>query len=93
MIQKLEGLNSKVESYRIRQISLIILDTLIVLLSSVISIKLTETYFQIPILIYVAINILSFYKFNCYSSLWSCGGEKEITNIFMAGSNRTNSRI
>ena len=86
MIQKVEGLNSKVESYRIRQISLIILDTLIVLLSSLISIKLTETYFQIPILIYIVINILSFYKFNCYSSLWSYGGEKEITNIFMAGS-------
>ena len=74
------------ESYRLRQVLLIILDISIILVSSFISVKLIEMDFQLNILVYVIINILFFYKFNCYSSLWSSGGEKELTNIFVAGS-------
>lgn len=87
MVQKIEKFNNKGEPYKVRQISLIIIDVLIVLLSFIISDKLTKSNVQMPISIYVyiAINIFSLYRFNCYSSLWSSGGEKEITNIFMAG--------
>ena len=85
MIQQLEKFNnSNIKSYRIRQVSLIMLDVLIILLSSVISMKLIEVNFKIPILIYVLINIMFFYKFNCYNSLWSYDGEKEMTSIFIA---------
>ena len=85
IVQRIEKLNSKIESYRLRQALLILWDTLIVMIAALLSIKLTNIDFQIPILIYVAVNIISFYAFNCYSSLWSYGGEKEITNIFVAG--------
>ena len=85
-VQNLDKKNSKIEPYRTRQIGLILLDTLIVLLSSIISIKLVGIDAEVNTLIYVGINILFLYRFNCYSSLWSSGGEKEITNIFMAGS-------
>ena len=85
-VQNLDKKNSKIEPYRTRQIGLILLDTLIVLLSSMISIKLVGIDAEVNTLIYVGINILFLYRFNCYSSLWSSGGEKEITNIFMAGS-------
>ena len=85
MMQQLEKFNnSNIKSYRIRQVSLIMLDVLIILLSSVISMKLIEVNFKIPILIYVLINIMFFYKFNCYNSLWSYDGEKEMTSIFIA---------
>ena len=85
-VQNLDKKNSRIEPYRTRQIGLILLDTLIVLLSSIISIKLVGIDAEVNTLIYVGINILFLYRFNCYSSLWSSGGEKEITNIFMAGS-------
>ena len=85
MMQQLEKFNnSNIKSYRIRQVSLIMLDVLIILLSSVVSMKLIEVNFKIPILIYVLINIMLFYKFNCYNSLWSYDGEKEMTSIFIA---------
>ncbi|MEG1410471.1 MAG: nucleoside-diphosphate sugar epimerase/dehydratase [Terrisporobacter sp.] len=87
IVQKIEKFNNKGEPYKVRQISLIIIDVLIVLLSFIISDKLTKSNVQMPIsiYIYIAINIFSLYRFNCYSSLWSSEGEKEITNIFMAG--------
>ena len=85
-VQNLDKKNSKIEPYRTRQIGLILLDTLIILLSSIVSIKLVGIDAEVNTLIYVGINILFLYRFNCYSSLWSSGGEKEITNIFMAGS-------
>ena len=84
--EKMKNLNNKLETYRLRQISLILVDTLIILLSSFISIKLTDVNTQINILVYLTINIFILYRFNCYNSLWSTGGEKEITNIFVAGS-------
>ena len=85
-VQNLDKKNSRIEPYRTRQIGLILLDTLIILLSSIVSIKLVGIDAEVNTLIYVGINILFLYRFNCYSSLWSSGGEKEITNIFMAGS-------
>lgn len=86
IVEKIEELNNKMETYRSRQILLIVLDVLIVLISSLVSIKLTEIEFEMTILIYVVINILFYYKLNCYNSLWSSGGEKELTNVFFAGS-------
>lgn len=85
MIQKVEELNNKIDSYRLRQGFLITWDILIVMVASLLSINLINESFQIPVLVYVVVNIFSFYIFNCYSSLWSYGGEKEITNIFASG--------
>ena len=46
MMQQLEKFNnSNIKSYRIRQVSLIMLDVLIILLSSVVSMKLIEVNF------------------------------------------------
>ena len=35
-------------------------------------------------MVYAAINELCLLKFRCYDSLWKCGGEKEVANIFLA---------
>ena len=88
IINKIYDLNEKLDAYRTRQIMLIILDTLIVSLSSIISMNLNDVKLSnvifIPILIYTLSSLILFYKLGCYSSLWSLGGEKEVANIFIA---------
>ena len=87
IFKDIEKQNDKLDPYRVRQILLVMIDILMVIISYLISIKLSDISIDsvIPLGIYVICNELSLYRFNCYNSLWSLGGEREISNIILSG--------
>lgn len=88
LIKKIDDISRDADKCKMRQIILSCSDFIICMLSFVITMYLLDmtidTYKLIPILVYAAINELCLLKFRCYDSLWKCGGEKEVANIFLA---------
>lgn len=84
-------LKKVINSYKVRQISLWILDMCGVLISILVAIILTLNYqntdinIVIPLLIiYMIIHTISFNIFKCYCSLWRYAGEEEMVSILLA---------
>lgn len=86
ILKEIEKQNAKLDSYRIRQTLLVIIDILTVIVSFSISIRLSDmkNVSIIPIVVYVVSNVVALYQFRCYSSLWFLGGEEEVSNILIA---------
>ena len=72
--------------YRVRQCILVTVDAVSILITFLLSLKLTgcELDFSMSnylpsIIVYLVVHILIFMKFGCYSSLWRYAGDEELT--------------
>lgn len=78
--------SSILDSYRMRQCILIIVDICIVIIAFFISAWTTEQYLVqdkiiLPLITYIILNILSLVLFKGYTSLWRDSGDIEIINL------------
>ncbi|MGL6107375.1 polysaccharide biosynthesis protein [Romboutsia sp.] len=84
-------LEKVLSSYKVRQITLWIIDMCSVLISILIAQKLTglleiepTSSIILAVVTYLALHTLSFTIFKCYSSLWRYAGEEEMVSIVVA---------
>ncbi|WP_455544254.1 polysaccharide biosynthesis protein [Intestinibacter sp.] len=88
IMKRIENISKDADKCRMRQIILSCVDTIVCMFSFVISLHLLgfkiTTFSLVPMIIYTAINEICLLKFRCYDSLWKCGGEREVANIFAA---------
>lgn len=77
--------------YRVRQCILVTVDAVSILITFLLSLKLTgcELDFSVSnylpsIIVYLVVHILIFMKFGCYSSLWRYAGDEELISIVVA---------
>lgn len=88
LMQKIDEMSKNPDKSKIRQIILSAMDFIICVLSCIVTMFLLRmkitTLSILSILIYSVINEVCIFKFKCYDSLWKCGGEKEVANIFTA---------
>lgn len=88
LMQKIDEMSKNPDKSKMRQIILSAMDFIICVLSCIVTMFLLRmkitTLSILSILIYSVINEVCIFKFKCYDSLWKCGGEKEVANIFMA---------
>lgn len=77
-----------IDKCKVRQAILLAMDCIVCIISFVITMYLLDfkitTFSLLPMFIYTAINVGFLLYFRCYDSLWKCGGEKEVSNIFLA---------
>ena len=78
-------------TYRVRQCILVTVDAVSILVTFLLSLKLTEyeldfsvSNYLPSIIVYLVIHILTFMKFGCYSSLWRYAGDEELISIVVA---------
>ncbi|MDO5011044.1 MAG: polysaccharide biosynthesis protein, partial [Intestinibacter bartlettii] len=88
LMQKIDEMSKNPDKSKMRQVILAAMDFIICIFSCIITMyllrmKITTSTF-LAILIYAVVNEVCLLKFRCYDSLWKCGGEKEVANIFMA---------
>ncbi|MBU5337393.1 polysaccharide biosynthesis protein [Intestinibacter bartlettii] len=88
LMQKIDEMSKNPDKSKMRQVILATMDFIICIFSCIITMyllrmKITTSAF-LSVLIYAVINEVCLLKFRCYDSLWKCGGEKEVANIFMA---------
>lgn len=88
LMQKIDEMSKNPDKSKIRQVILSTMDFIICIFSCIITMYLLRmkitTYTFLAVLIYAGTNQICLLKFRCYDSLWKCGGEKEVANIFMA---------
>lgn len=88
LMQKIDEMSKNPDKSKIRQVILSTIDFIICIFSCIITMYLLRmkitTYTFLAVLIYAGVNQICLLKFRCYDSLWKCGGEKEVANIFMA---------
>ncbi len=88
LMQKIDEMSKNPDKSKMRQIILSAMDFIICVLSCIVTMFLLRmkitTLSLLSILIYSVINEVCIFKFKCYDSLWKCGGEKEVANIFTA---------
>lgn len=88
LMQKIDEMSKNPDKSKIRQVILSTIDFIICIFSCIITMYLLRmkitTYTFLAVLIYAGTNQICLLKFRCYDSLWKCGGEKEVANIFMA---------
>ena len=88
LMQKIDEMSKNPDKSKMRQIILSAMDFIICVLSCIVTMFLLRmkitTLSLLSILIYSVINEICIFKFKCYDSLWKCGGEKEVANIFTA---------
>lgn len=88
LMQKIDEMSKNPDKSKMRQIILSAMDFIICVLSCIVTMFLLRmkitTLSLLSILIYAVINEVCIFKFKCYDSLWKCGGEKEVANIFTA---------
>lgn len=88
LMQKIDEMSKNPDKSKIRQVILSTMDFIICMFSCIITMYLLRmkitTYTFLAVLIYAGTNQICLLKFRCYDSLWKCGGEKEVANIFMA---------
>lgn len=88
LMQKIDEMSKNPDKSKMRQIILSAMDFIICVLSCIVTMFLLRmkitTLSILSILIYSVINEVCIFKFKCYDSLWKCGGEKEVANIFTA---------
>lgn len=84
-------LDKILNSYKVRQLVLWLIDMCSILMAILASIALTEkqevlnlSSIMLTIIIYMLMHTLSFKVFKCYSSLWRYAGEEEIVSILLA---------
>lgn len=77
-----------IDKCKVRQAILLAMDCIVCIISFVITMYLLDfkitTFSLLPMFIYTGINVGFLLYFRCYDSLWKCGGEKEVSNIFLA---------
>ena len=77
-----------IDKCKVRQAILLAMDCIVCIISFVITMYLLDfkitTFSLLPMFIYAGINVGFLLYFRCYDSLWKCGGEKEVSNIFLA---------
>ena len=77
-----------IDKCKVRQAILLAMDCIVCIISFVITMYLLDfkitTFSLLPMFIYAGINVGYLLYFRCYDSLWKCGGEKEVSNIFLA---------
>ncbi|WP_195250735.1 polysaccharide biosynthesis protein [Romboutsia sp. 1001713B170207_170306_H8] len=82
-------IHNRLDIYKARQVLLVIVDIIITIIVFFLSQRITKSYDYgnsiVPVVVYIVANILSLFQRGCYSSLWNCGGEKEISNILISG--------
>lgn len=88
LMQKIDEMSKNPDKSKMRQVILSTMDFIICIFSCIITMYLLRmkitTYTFLAVLIYAGTNQICLLKFRCYDSLWKCGGEKEVANIFMA---------
>ena len=85
------SINDELDTYKIRQRILLIIDILIAVSSYSISIMLTMTQIEdikiiIPLIIYIIANVISIGIFKGYSSLWNKSVDREFVQMVIATS-------
>ena len=85
------SINDELDTYKIRQRILLIIDILIAVSSYSISIMLTMTQIEdikiiIPLFIYIIANVISIGIFKGYSSLWNKSVDREFVQMVIATS-------
>lgn len=85
------SINDELDTYKIRQRILLIIDILIAVSSYSISTMLTMTQIEdikiiIPLIIYIIANVISIGIFNGYSSLWNKSVDREFVQMVIATS-------
>ena len=77
-----------IDKCKVRQAILLAMDCIVCIISFVITMYLLDfkitTFSLLAMFIYTGINVGFLLYFRCYDSLWKCGGEKEVSNIFLA---------
>ena len=88
MAEKIDCALMGIDKCKVRQAILLAMDCIVCILSFAITMYLLDfkitTFSLLPMFIYAGINVGFLLYFRCYDSLWKCGGEKEVSNIFLA---------
>ena len=88
MAEKIDCALMGIDKCKVRQVILLAMDCIVCILSFAITMYLLDfkitTFSLLPMFIYAGINVGFLLYFRCYDSLWKCGGEKEVSNIFLA---------
>ena len=88
MAEKIDCALMGIDKCKVRQVILLSMDCIVCILSFAITMYLLDfkitTFSLLPMFIYAGINVGFLLYFRCYDSLWKCGGEKEVSNIFLA---------
>ena len=88
MAEKIDCVLMGIDKCKVRQVILLAMDCIVCILSFAITMYLLDfkitTFSLLPMFIYAGINVGFLLYFRCYDSLWKCGGEKEVSNIFLA---------
>lgn len=88
MAEKIDYALMGIDKCKVRQAILLAIDCIVCIISFVITMCLLDfkitTFSLLPMFIYALINVGYLLYFRCYDSLWKCGGEKEVSNIFFA---------